>query len=95
MRQGMGADLGAGIEPSLSRVPEPDRPREAKDDPAERAEEKGGATVTDRSDDMELALEAFDEVITRAYIKCCLGGFVAGAVVGMLASIVLTISIRG
>ena len=41
----MGADVGAGIEPSLSRVPEPDRTREAKDDPAERAEEKGGATV--------------------------------------------------
>ena len=51
--------------------------------------------MTDRSEDMELALEALDEVITRAYIKCCLCGFVAGTVVGMLASIVLTISIRG
>ena len=91
----MGADLGAGIEPSLSRVPEPDRPREAKSDPAERAEEKGGATVTDRSEDMELALEAFDGIITRAYVKCSFFGFVAGVLVGLCAAAMLAISIRG
>ena len=51
--------------------------------------------MTGRNENMELALEAFDDIITRAYIKCCLGGFVAGVVVGMCAAIMLTISIKG
>ena len=91
----MGADVRPGKEPILSSVPESDRTSEAKNDPAERAEEKGGATVTDRSEDMELALEAFDGIITRAYVKCSFFGFVAGVLVGLCAAAMLAISIRG
>lgn len=51
--------------------------------------------MTDRSEDMELALEAFDGIITRAYVKCSFFGFVAGVLVGLCAAAMLAISIRG
>ena len=51
--------------------------------------------MTDRSGDMELALEAFDGIITRAYVKYGFLGFVAGVLIGLCAAAMLAISIRG
>ena len=47
--------------------------------------------MSERSDELEAIIDCIEDTLTRTFIKIALAGFIAGAIIGMLAVVIISV----